>query len=162
VRTNQPSAFQKWFDAHNDPTDPTTFFADAKHGSNTNYAYSTAFNNNMGCEYGLVSLLWKRKMGDGQSHYYDKDGDRDSAFKDRIATFLKDINLAGGVQAMVADPSMGLTGGWTNGTKTINDPWGGEYKYECPSPYFSFRLYSCGPDRAPGTGDDVACGSWNE
>jgi general secretion pathway protein G len=40
------------------------------------------------------------------------------------------------------------------------DPWGMEYRYEYPGKHNvrSFDVYSCGPDRQPGTDDDI--GNW--
>ena len=41
------------------------------------------------------------------------------------------------------------------------DPWGVPYRYECPGKHNKngFDVYSCGPDRTPGTDDDI--GNWD-
>jgi general secretion pathway protein G len=46
-------------------------------------------------------------------------------------------------------------------TKVPMDPWQMPYQYENPGKHNqdSFDLYSCGPDRKPGTDDDV--GNWD-
>jgi general secretion pathway protein G len=42
------------------------------------------------------------------------------------------------------------------------DPWQQQYFYECPGKHnpTSFDLYSAGPDRKPGTDDDI--GNWDD
>lgn len=40
------------------------------------------------------------------------------------------------------------------------DPWGTDYFYTCPGEHGGeFDIYSAGPDRQPGTADDI--GNWN-
>jgi general secretion pathway protein G len=45
--------------------------------------------------------------------------------------------------------------------KIETDPWGTEYQYEFPGKHNpkSFDVFSCGPDRQPGTDDDI--GNWD-
>ena len=45
--------------------------------------------------------------------------------------------------------------------KQTLDPWQQEYHYECPGKHNpkSYDIYSAGPDRMPGTADDI--GNWD-
>lgn len=46
---------------------------------------------------------------------------------------------------------------WTNSTHTIFDAWDKELRYECLSPYSTYRLWSTGPNQADNNGsvDDI-------
>jgi general secretion pathway protein G len=69
----------------------------------------------------------------------------------------------GGLDALVNCPS-GFEGKWggpyLQDTATNKDPWGNEYRYECPGTRQNkpFEIWSYGPDKQDGTDDDI--GSW--
>lgn len=69
-----------------------------------------------------------------------------------------------GLKALVAQPTTEpRPKQWTQGFEQIpRDPWDKEYNYACPGKHNpkSFDLYSCGPDRLPGTADDI--GNWEQ
>ncbi len=163
-RTNQPLAWQKWLEAHNDPTNPDRFFQDTDRNRTEGYA-SSRIDGELGYRYGLVSYLWPRAMGD-QTHFYDEDTDRDEIVKDRMADFLRIVDLSTTFRTRSSPPHSGLTLFYSNMVTTIRDPWGNEYRYRCPPPHQWYRLWSPGPDGKDETGDDVACGpsggAWNE
>lgn len=69
-------------------------------------------------------------------------------------------NTSQGLQALVQKPSVGKIPenyppeGYMR-TKTLpKDPWGTDYRYECED-YQNFTIYSNGPDKDPGTADDI-------
>jgi type II secretion system protein G len=61
-----------------------------------------------------------------------------------------------GLDALVHNP--GNVTGWYEPYIAKNiplDPWGRAYIYKCPGDHGPFDLYSCGPDKVPGTADDI-------
>ena len=69
-----------------------------------------------------------------------------------------------GLAALVVKPtSEPIPRKWSQRREKIEpDPWGMEYHYEYPGKHNpkSFDIYSSGPDRQPGTDDDV--GNWDK
>ena len=67
-----------------------------------------------------------------------------------------------GLAALVTKPTVSpIPRKWSQQEKKLErDPWGMEYKYECPGKHNKkgFDVYSSGPDRTPGTADDI--GNW--
>lgn len=119
---------------------------------------------------GLVAHLWTRAEFiptvkdppviplDRVVQRYDEDTARDRAAKKRWAHYLSDIIVDGGDSA----PRMTNFGGtvyYSNTVHTVLDPFGVQYQYECRPPYMSYKLWSYGPDRTPGTPDDINANS---
>lgn len=69
-----------------------------------------------------------------------------------------------GLAALVTQPSGDpRPRHWVQGMESVpTDPWGMQYYYENPGKHNpnGFDLYSSGPDRKPGTADDV--GNWTD
>ena len=69
---------------------------------------------------------------------------------------------AQGIRALVERPSMEpIPRKWSQRREKLEvDPWGMEYRYEYPGRHNKngFDVFSCGPDRQPGTEDDI--GNW--
>jgi general secretion pathway protein G len=69
---------------------------------------------------------------------------------------------AQGLRALIEKPTTEpIPRRWIQMEEKIElDPWGTEYRYEFPGKHNpkGFDIYSCGPDRQPGTDDDV--GNW--
>ena len=67
-----------------------------------------------------------------------------------------------GLKALVEQPSTEpRPRHWSQSFEQVpRDPWDKEYNYVCPGKHNpnSFDLFSCGPDRQPGTADDL--GNW--
>ena len=107
----------------------------------------------IGYRYGLVAYLYPRDRG--QTHWYDRDTERDKAAKARWSNFLRDVNLVkdnpGGCRKM----SLGAEMLFTNLVDTIQDAWRNDYQYISKAPYQSYKLWSKGPDGASGTADDI-------
>jgi prepilin-type N-terminal cleavage/methylation domain-containing protein len=123
----------------------------------------------LGYRYGLASYLWKRDMqgssiyGAGQKHWYRRDTDRDIASKERWASFLTDVKFHArdwddSAYAVHKAATGSGTPVYSNVVYTIYDPWDRGYYYECKPPYFSYKLWSIGPDRQNNTKDDIYAG----
>ena len=69
---------------------------------------------------------------------------------------------AQGLRALLERPSMEpIPRKWSQRREKLEvDPWGMEYRYEYPGRHNKngFDVFSCGPDRQPGTEDDI--GNW--
>ena len=54
-------------------------------------------------------------------------------------------------------PSKTPLGVWVPTDSLLTDPWGVRYLYRCPGTHnpHSYDLWSRGPDRVDGTGDDI-------
>ena len=69
---------------------------------------------------------------------------------------------AQGLRALIEAPGVPPVPANWNGPylrgRSLNDPWGGEYRYQCPAthPGFDFEIISCGPDGVPGGEDDLS------
>jgi prepilin-type N-terminal cleavage/methylation domain-containing protein len=163
-RSNKQSmAFKQWLADHNDPDDPDEFFPDMRRSDPKEGPVSEAFTHpqsQLHYRYGLVSYLWPRAQG-GQAHWYDRDLSRDERAKARWAPYLEKISRSGGTPVYTSSPEM-ISTVWSNASQTVNDPWGGEYRYEAKAPFQRYRLWSKGPDGADGTEDDIARDSYNE
>ena len=125
----------------------------------------------LGYHYGLVSHLWLRDRGGSsssrigdQKHWYREDTERDKAVKKRWAHFLTDLTYhyreyrrhhvdghglpsslgSGAYEAQHTD--LGGNNVFSNNVYTVMDPWWHGYYYECKPPYYSYKLWSSGPD----------------
>lgn len=71
-------------------------------------------------------------------------------------------STAQGVNALIAKPAgEPIPRKWSQREEKLEpDPWGMEYHYEYPGKHNKngFDIYSSGPDRTPGTEDDI--GNW--
>jgi prepilin-type N-terminal cleavage/methylation domain-containing protein len=162
--SNQHVNFRDWLGDKNVHTNPVNFFPDMVRSDTNEPVHSTKYpRESLGYQYGLVSYLWPRDMGGKtQVHWYDQDTARDKAAKARWAPYLSNISLAEEPSPpRVSGPGM-MTTVWTNTVRTVNDPWGREYRYESKPPFQRYRLWSKGPDRHDGTADDIARDSFNE
>ncbi|HEV7403889.1 MAG TPA: type II secretion system major pseudopilin GspG [Chthoniobacteraceae bacterium] len=69
-----------------------------------------------------------------------------------------------GLQSLVARPTTGpLPAAWTQQLSELPlDPWGEAYRYVQPGVHnpTAFDIYSAGPDKRPGTEDDI--GNWQK
>ena len=72
-------------------------------------------------------------------------------------------STAQGLAALVVKPSgEPIPRKWSQREEKLEpDPWGMEYKYEYPGKHnkTGFDIFSSGPDRTPGTDDDI--GNWS-
>ncbi len=168
----QPSGLQGVLESNNDP-DSSGFIPDAYRSGlkdTSPFYVEDEDEENLGCEYGLVSYLYYRDRDDdgdddphngNQPHWYDADTERDKAAKLKWQHFLEDLNLYPDSKNM--DRKIKSTGfDYKNSKLTLLDPWGSEYVYECKPPYMKYKLWSKGPDRTKDTGDDINNGAFNE
>ena len=122
--------------------------------------------------YGLVSYLWPRSRGGinaTESIYYVPDTERDEQAKKKWAMFLEPLNEHNRKTDSEpldpprrADKWTGQKTIYTNSYETVNDPWGGEIRYESLPPYMTYRLWSLGPDGADQTADDIHRDKWDD
>lgn len=65
-----------------------------------------------------------------------------------------------GLQALISVPTVGKIpsnypdGGYFNKKQLVNDPFNSPYRYECED-YQNYTISSDGPDKQPGTDDDI-------
>lgn len=155
-------AFVAALKQHSDPNDTemtntaSCFFADTDEGRVEGDAgWTSRADWNMHFKYGLVAHLWPRSQFEPKdAHWYNKDTDRDVKAKARWMSHLEGVAVDGGSCPAYDVPSDFGTGKWTNQVSTINDPWGREYHYDCPSPHMRYSLWSDGPNAAI-TQDDI-------
>ncbi len=161
VSNHQSQHVQDWLAApgRNDPEHPD-FFPDMMRGPD-DWPHSGTYGRGLGYSYGLVSYLWPRDRNSGQTHWYDRDTDRDRHAKSRWSPFLQDVGLSVGHVAHTSTPAMGSFA-WTNLSATVRDPWGRSYRYESRPPFVRYRIWSTGP-RGPGYPEDnISYESWSE
>lgn len=123
----------------------------------------------LGYSYGLAAHLFKRDRGTQGMQgpppvppvTYDEDMERDLAAKERWASYLRDLDLSEGPEALPrVNSDYDSTQYYSNSVLTILDPWRQEYRYRSPPPHLAYRLWSAGPDGADNTGDDISNASF--
>lgn len=127
----------------------------------------------LGYEYGLASYLFLRDRettqgisGQFDPIDYNNDLPRDIAAKSRWAHYLKDLVLQEGPDLRVPprvnrDPERDWgEQTYTNNSLTVIDPWENDYRYLCPPPHLSYRIWSAGPDGRDNTPDDISNASF--
>lgn len=155
----QNSAFRSWLANNNDPTNGP-FFGDIDRRTGT-FATNDFTGKSLGYHYGLASFLYLREQDTGeQVHWYEADTDRDIAVKRGWQNLLEGVNTDDAWNGHTIN--IGSEQEYTNDVLRLADPWGGEYRYLCKSPYTSYKLWSYGPDGTEGTADDVGDDSWVE
>ena len=89
----------------------------------------------------------------------------DAALRSYAAQFNNPPTTQQGLAALVAKPTVEpIPPKWIKfdgiGEKIERDPWGMDYHYEYPGKHNQrgFDIFSSGPDRTPGTEDDI--GNW--
>ena len=100
---------------------------------------------------------------------------REVAVKADIQAFSTALKLYSGMNGFYPTQSQGLMAlvkqptsapvpkQWHQAWEKVpHDPWDSEYNYTCPGKHNpkSFDLFSSGPDRQPGTDDDI--GNWDK
>jgi len=160
----QDAGLKNILKTRNDPK-KKTFITDSGErvvSKNEDWSWGKSKKGHLGYEYGLVSYLYLRDRG-GQSHWYDKDTDRDISAKIRWQHFLKDVDLHSyGLEMSPKSLGLETTHVFTNSVASMRDPWDNDYVYECKPPYMKYKFYSIGPDHANNTGDDINNDSFNE
>lgn len=181
--SNQTPWFRNVFlPGHNNPavtnpTSPDCFFTDSEErAANPDFYGKEGYTGHpdywMGYRYGLAAHLLPR---DGGPHWYNMDTDRDTQAKDKWQSLLN-IGAEGdtGGEATGSFVHTGHCGCghdisevvgticiWTNSYRTFHDGWGTEIQYRSYPPYQSYKLWSCGPNKADddGEGDDIDASS---
>ncbi len=166
----QPQSFVNYLKNHNNPTNNSDkFFPDVDvkeyadlYGTIPGYLPDMPNNrtNNygwgLGYNYGLVSYLWFRSAKengwisyDYQTHWYQKDTERDKNAKRKWASYLENLTINIGRDGWYHERQSSKYIGsviYTNIVAKVMDPWGHCYNYECRPPYLSYKLWSSGQD----------------
>jgi prepilin-type N-terminal cleavage/methylation domain-containing protein len=153
--TNQTGALRTYLADHNDPGAGADNFVADRGGRPTPYNSSIG---DISYEYGLVSYLWGRGMGD-QPHWYDEDTERDAEAKRRWAHYLENVNLWGGYISLTFRLQESEQP-YSNSVVSVKDPWEHDYNYSSVSPHQTYELWSGGPTGS--SADDIRRGEYNE
>ena len=153
--TNQTAALRTYLADHNDPGAGAENFVADRGGRLGDYSSSIG---DISYEYGLVSYLWQRQMGN-QPHWYDSDTERDAEAKRRWAHYLDDVNLWGGYIPLTFRMQESEQA-YSNSVVSVKDPWERDYNYSSVPPHQTYELWSGGPTGSEA--DDIRRGQYNE
>lgn len=149
--SNQTAWFRTVFlPRNNDPNWPE-FFSDM---NRTNWPTPGVEGWHLNYKYGLCSFLYPRDRG-VNVHWYERDAAKDIVAKNSWSRFIDKLPLFEPAGPYMPPPTVGQDAPYSNEVMTLRDPWGEEYRYVSPPPYSQYRLWSTGPDRRDGTGDDI-------
>ena len=101
----------------------------------------------------LSSNSWKKRADAGDTDWnVAVDGSRAISFATRVEPFLNGIVETGKQERSWQDKT------WTNSYDSVFDAWSHELRYKSDPPYWSFKIWSVGPDGVNGTADDIVAG----